>query len=195
MRPTAVSEMPPGAFDARVTAWLQAWRDGDDAAIERVMGDVYAELRRLAAHYLRGESQAKTLQPTALVHEAYMRMAASRDFDWQARSQFVGVMAQMMRRILVDHARRRRAAKRNAAETVCLESQGFRTGVLDVLTVDEALQRLALEYPRQAAGVELRFFGELSTPEIARTLNVSSATVERDWRFARAWLHGELSHA
>lgn len=157
------------------------------------MGDVYAELRRLAAHYLRGESEARTLQPTALVHEAYVRMVASRDFDWQARSQFVGVMAQMMRRILVDHARRRRAAKRTADDTIFLEAQGF-GGVLDVLTVDDALKRLALEHPRQAAGVELRFFGELTTPEIAKTLNISPATAERDWRFARAWLHGELAH-
>lgn len=190
-----MNDKPPGEFEASVTAWLRAWRDGDDAAIERVMGDVYAELRRLASHYLRGESQARTLQPTALVHEAYVRMVASRDFDWQARSQFIGVMAQMMRRILVDHARRRRAAKRDASETVWLEVHGFHSGVLDVLNVDEALQRLAASHPRPAAGVELRFFGDLTTPEIARTLNISSATVERDWRFARAWLHGELTHA
>ena len=189
-----MNNVPPEAFDARVTAWLKAWRDGDDAAIERVMAAVYAELRRLASHYLRAESQARTLQPTALVHEAYLRMVASRDFDWAARSQFVGVMAQMMRRILVDHARRRRAAKRDATGAVCLDVQGFRTGVLDVMTVDDALKRLATEYPRQAAGVELRFFGDLTTPEIARTLNISSATVERDWRFARAWLHGALAH-
>lgn len=185
----------PAGFDARVTAWLQAWRDGDDTAIERVMADVYEELRRLASHYLRGESQARTLQPTALVHEAYVRMVASREFDWQARSQFVGVMAQMMRRILVDHARRRRAAKRDADRIVTVEAHGIRDGLLDVLTVDEALTRFAAEHPRQATGVELRFFGELTTPEIASTLNISPATVERDWRFARAWLHGQLSGA
>jgi RNA polymerase sigma factor (TIGR02999 family) len=150
-------------------------------------------LRRLASYYLRNESQARTLQPTALVHEAYVRMVASRDFDWQARSQFVGVMAQMMRRILVDHARRRKAAKRNAGDPIVIETGDGQPGVLDVLTVDQMLTRLAVDHPRQAAGVELRFFAELNTPEIARTLNIAPATVERDWRFARAWLHDQLS--
>jgi RNA polymerase sigma factor (TIGR02999 family) len=178
----------------QITRWLHEWRDGDDGAIERVTAQVYAELRRLAAHYLRDESKAKTLQPTALVHEAYLQLSSIRQIDWQARGQFMAVLAQMMRRVLIGHARRRRALKRNAAEAAAL-SLPDRIGdsAWDLLDVDQALSRMADRFPRHAKGVELRFFGGLSSPEIARVLDISLATVERDWRFSKAWLHTEIA--
>ena len=172
-----------------VTTWLLLWRDGDDLAGERVTELVYNDLRRLAAYYLNAESRADTLQPTALVHEAYLRLDSVRGFDWKARGQFIAIAAKMMRRILVDHARARRAAKRDSAAAP--ESTG-KPPALDVLAVDIALDRLAATYPRNAQVVELRFFGGLEFPEIAESLGVSLTTVERDWRFARAWLRKEL---
>lgn len=182
-------------LNGRVTQWLRDWRAGDPAAIERVTVEMYAELRRLAAHYLRGESPGHTLQATALVHEAYLHLDAVREFDWQARGQFLAVMAQMMRRILVDQARRRRALKRDAANAIDLPVIDLGQPVLDVLVVDEALTRLAEQHPRQAEAVELRFFGGLTSPEIATAMSVSLATVERDWRFSKAWLQTELTRS
>ena len=180
-------------LDGRVTEWLRDWRDGDPVAIERVTTEMYAELRRLAAHYLRGEAHGHTLQPTALVHEAYLHLEDVRGINWQARGQFIAVMAQMRRRILVDHARRRRALKRDAANAADLPIVDLGSPSLDVIVVDQALTRMAEEHPRQAEAVELRFFGGLNSPEIATALNVSLATVERDWRFSKAWLLTELS--
>lgn len=177
----------------QVTRWLHDWREGDDAAIERVTAEVYAELRRLAAHYLRGESKAKTLQPTALVHEAYLHLASIRAIDWKARGQFIAVVAQMMRRVLIDHARKRRAAKRNAEDALRLATDRVGDSAWDVLDVDHALSKMTSRFPRHAKGVELRFFGGLSSPQIAQVLDISLATVERDWRFARAWLHTEIA--
>lgn len=178
---------------AQVTRWLHDWGAGDDVAIERVTAEVYAELRRLASHYLRGESKAKTLQPTALVHEAYLHLASIRGIDWQARGQFIAVVAQMMRRVLIDHARKRRAAKRNADEASLHMSDRVGESAWDLLDVDHALIRMAARFPRHAKGVELRFFGGLSSPEIAQVLGISLATVERDWRFSKAWLHTEIA--
>ena len=174
-------------LDDGVTRWLREWRDGDDGAIDRVTEEIYKDLRRLAGHYLSGEQSGHTLPATALVHEAYLHLAEVRDFDWKARGHFVAVMAQMMRRILIDHARARRAAKRDASafEPVTVASGD---AILDVVLVDEALTRLAAVYPRHAEAVQLRFFGGLSSPEIATVLSTSLATVERDWRFAKAWL-------
>lgn len=177
-----------------VTSWLLQWRDGDDGALERVTELVYRDLKRLAAHYLRGEKHGHTLQPTALVHEAYLHVAAVRDLDWKARGQFVAVLAQMMRRVLIDHARRRNAAKRDAgAITTWPGENDPANGVIDVLALDEALQRMAARYPRHAEIVQLRFFGDLEAKEVAAVMEISLATVERDWRFARAWLQDQLS--
>jgi len=175
---------------ASVTYWLQRWRTGADGALEELTRLVYADLRRLASRYLRDEQPGHTLQATALVHEMYLRLASIQEIDWQGRGQFIAVVAQMMRRILIDHARRRRAAKRDvdrapiAAHTESLD--------VDLLDVDRALDRLAADYPRHAQIVELRFFGGLRTPEVAQVLGVSTRTVERDWQFARAWLHDEV---
>jgi RNA polymerase sigma factor (TIGR02999 family) len=181
-------------IDDHVTRWLRDWRDGDDDAIALVTEDVYRDLRRLASYYLRQESSAQTLQATALVHEAFLHLSSVREFDWKARGQFVAVIAQMMRRILIDHARSRRALKRDGAgapdDVMVVDLPG---PSLDVLVVDQALSRLADAHPRHARAVELRFFGGLSSPEIAQVMDISLATVERDWRFAKAWLHDAIA--
>ena len=179
-------------FEQSVTGWLKQWREGDDEAIERISALLYRDLKRLASHYLDGEKQGHTLQPTALVHEAFLHMSSIRGIDWQSRSHFIAVMAQTMRRILVDHARRRNSAKRDASKALETPEGGLNLN-LDVLVVDQALTRLAEGYPRHAKVVELRFFGGLDSPEIAKVLDISLATVERDWRFARAWLRTEMS--
>ena len=181
------------SLEESVTLWLRRWQQGDDAAIERITALVYRDLRRMAAHYLQSERSGHTLEPTALVHEAYLHLAGIRDIDWKARRQFVSVMAQMMRRILIDHARRRGAAKRNSGESGATEAK--EPGTFDALVVDQALTRLAAQYPRHAQVVELRFFGGLDSGEVAHVLDVSVATVERDWRFAKAWLESEISSA
>lgn len=157
---------------------------------------VYGELRRLAAGYLRGERPGHTLQPTALVHEAYVRLKDQRQMDWSNRAQFVGMAAVMMRRILVNHARDRIADKRGGgAEHVplTLAGEGIGTPEIDVLDLHDALTDLSESDPRKGRIVELKFFGGLTTEEIAETLNISAATVERDWKFARAWLYRAVS--
>ena len=176
-----------------VTQWLGLWREGDDQAVEQVMALVYQDLRRLAAYYLSREANANTLQPTVLVHEAYLRIVATRGVAWQDRSHFIAVVARTMRRILVDHSRSRNAAKRDAALAPVPPDASPDTHSIDVLAVDEALDRLAERYPRRAQIVELRFFGGLEFSEIADALEISLATVERDWRFSRAWLQDRLS--
>jgi len=170
-----------------VTRWLELWRDGDAEAIERVTALVYQDLRRLAAYHLKAESDADRLQATALVHECYLRMSSLRSIDWKGRSHFISVVTKMMRQILVDQARARKAAKRDAA---ALEDvpQMHEPHQLDTLAVDQALERMSARYPRCAHIVELRFFGDLEFREIADMMDLSLATVERDWRFARAWL-------
>lgn len=157
---------------------------------------VYGELRRLAASYLRRERPGHTLQPTALVHEAYVRLIDQRQIDWSNRAQFVGIAAVMMRRILVNHARDRVAEKRGGgAEHVpmTLAGEGIGAPEVNLLDLHEALNDLAETDPRKAKIVELKFFGGLTTGEIAETLDVSTATVERDWKFARAWLYRVVS--
>jgi RNA polymerase sigma factor (TIGR02999 family) len=176
---------------ASVTYWLQRWRTGSDGALEELTRLVYADLRRLASRYLRDEQAGHTLQATALVHEMYLRMASMQEIDWQGRGQFIAVVAQTMRRILIDHARRRGAAKRDADRVLPIPTHTAGLDV-DLLDVDRALDRMAVDYPRHAQIVELRFFGGLHTPEIAQTLGVSTRTVERDWQFARAWLEHEV---
>ncbi|HEX5216307.1 MAG TPA: sigma-70 family RNA polymerase sigma factor [Vicinamibacterales bacterium] len=157
---------------------------------------VYGELRRLAASYLRRERPGHTLQPTALVHEAYVRLLDQRQIDWCNRAQFVGLAAVMMRRILVNHARDRIAEKRGGgAQHVPLTLAGEGIGAVEVNLLDlhEALTRLSETDPRKGQIVELKFFGGMTTEEIAAALSVSTATVERDWKFARAWLHRTLT--
>jgi RNA polymerase sigma-70 factor, ECF subfamily len=174
-----------------VTGWLQLWREGDPVALDHVMAQMYRDLRRLAAYYLSGESQAHTMQPTALVHEAYLRLGGVRNLDWKGRAHFISVVTQIMRNILVDHARSRKAAKRDPERLELREERGC--DLLDLLAVDEALTEMSSAYERCARIVELRFFGDLEFAEIADVLGVSLSTVERDWRFARAWLQERIT--
>lgn len=179
-----------------ITYWLQQWHAGDDKAIERIAPLVYSDLKRLAAHYLNSEVPGHTLQATALVHEAYLHLESIREIDFQERGHFIAVMAQTMRRVLIDHARRRKSAKRDPANALpAPSSANLESASIDVLQVDQALTRMETEYPRQAKVVELRFFGGLEGPEIAKVLDISLATVERDWRFAKAWLQTAMADA
>ncbi len=178
-----------------LTALLQAWSRGDASARDQLFPLVYVELRRRAADCMRRERRDHTLQPTALVHEAYIRLSEQNP-GWKNRAQFFAVASQMMRRILVDHARARRAAKRQGGLlTVTLEPEA---GVslpreVELLLLDEALDELASVDPRQSRIVELRFFGGLALEEIAGTLDLSLSTVNRDWRVARAWLYQRVA--
>jgi len=178
-----------------VTQLLERWSSGDRDALDALMPLVYDELRRLAGNYLRRERSDHTLQPTALVNEAYMLMVDQSRARWQNRAQFVGVAAQMMRRILVDHARAAGAAKRGGQNfAVSLtEAEAFgQSPDVDLLRINEALERLAVLDAQQARIVELKFFGGLTIEEAAEAMNVSHATIERDWKMARAWLRREL---
>lgn len=178
-----------------VTQVLAQLRDGDQRAADKLLPMVYDEFRALARHYLGQERANHTLQPTALVHEAYLKLVDQTRVDWQGKSHFFAVAAQAMRRILVDHARSRQRDKRGGGrarvaldEAVALSPQKDE----DVLALDEALERLGKLDPRQAKVVELRFFGGMSVEEVAQALGVSKRTVEGDWTFARAWLAREL---
>ena len=160
---------------------------------EELIVRVYDKLRRLAAHYLRRERADHTLQPTALVHEAYMRLAAQDGVDWRNEEHFVGVAAAMMRRVLVDHARGHKCDKRCGGLKLPVVDDGGAEGEIeDLVELDEALRRLARRHPQKSRVVELRFFGGLSIQETAHILEVSDSTVERDWKFARAWLAREI---
>lgn len=186
---------------AGITQWLVRWRDGEEQALDHLTRLVYAELRRLAASILCRESASagNTLEATALVHELYLRLDATRGIDWKCRGQFFAIAAKVMRRILVDHARKRIAVKRGGGPAVVsIDDDAIEIRGPDVIRVDASLSRLAKEHPRQAAVVELRFFGGLTAEETAEALQasgeeVSLRTVERDWRFARAWLQNELA--
>jgi RNA polymerase sigma factor (TIGR02999 family) len=179
-----------------ITQLLIRWKSGDQAALEKLMPLVYEELRRLAGNYLRRERQDHTLQPTALVNEAYLRLVDQRNANWQNRAQFYGIAAQLMRRILVDHARVKHAEKRGGSrqERLSLSSAQELSAKpnLDVLALHEALEELASLDPQQARIVELKFFGGLSIEQTAEVLGVGHATVERDWKMARAWLRRKL---
>lgn len=183
---------------SEVTQTFLRWRQGDAGALDALLPLVYGEMRRLAAGYLRDERVGHTLQPTALAHEAYLRLLDQRHVSWQNRAHFMGLAAQAMRRILTDHARRRGAQKRGGdAVHVALEDADVPGGSSDPMGVsvedlDTALDRLAQLDERQARVVELRFFTGLSIDEAAEVLAVSPATVKRDWTLARAWLHREL---
>jgi RNA polymerase sigma factor (TIGR02999 family) len=179
-----------------ITQLLIDWGKGDQAALERLMPLVYSELRRLAGNYLRRERAEHTLQPTALVNEAYLKLVDQRDARWQNRAHFFGIAAQLMRRILVDHARQRQAVKRGGVDQQRLSITSAEAVVkqpeIDLLALNEALDELAQMDPQQSRIVELKFFGGLSIEETAEVLGISHATVERDWKLARAWLRRQL---
>jgi len=179
-----------------VTGLLQAWAEGDLQARDRLMPLVYEELRRLAAAYLRRERTDHTLQPTALVHEAYLRLIGQQRVAWQNRAHFFGIAAQMMRRILVDHARSRRRGKRlGAAVRVTLDDRIGAASAPDdeLLLLDRALDELAAIDPRQGQIVVLRYFGGLSESQVAKVLAVSRSTVTREWQIARGWLYRRVA--
>jgi RNA polymerase sigma factor (TIGR02999 family) len=178
-----------------VTRLLLDWSKGDPAALERLMPVIYDELRRLARSFLRKERRGHLLQTTALVHEAYLRLVDQRQVQWQNRAHFFAISAQLMRRILVDHARRRAAAKRGGdpdpvtlAEVPDLPLQRG----IDVLALDQALSKLAALDPRQSRIVELKCFGGLSSDETAEALELSPRTVRREWTIAKAWLYRQI---
>jgi len=178
-----------------ITQMLLAWSDGDQAALEKLTPLVYAELRRLAKGYMFGERPGHTLQTTALINEAYMRLIDWKNVRWQGRAHFFGVAAQVMRRILVDFARSRHYAKRGgAAQQVSLDEAVtvHEDRSAELIALDEALKSLAEIDPRKSQVVELRFFGGLNAKETAEALKVSQRTVEREWNSARAWLYREL---
>lgn len=188
--------MGDSARQGTATDLLIAWSGGDEHARDRMVPLVYEELRRLAAGYLRRERPGHTLQPTALVHEAYVRLIDQRQVDWSNRAQFIGLAAVMMRRVLANHARDRIAGKRGSgAEHVPLTLAGEHIGASEVnfLDLHDALQRLGELDRRKCQIVELKFFGGLTMDEIASALGVSRATVEREWKFARAWLSRAVS--
>ncbi len=185
-----------------VTQLLVDWGQGDQKALDKLMPLVYSELRRLAGNYLRRERQGHTLQPTALVNEAYLKLVDQRNTRWQNRAQFYGVAAQLMRRILVDHARQRQAAKRGGSDQQRLSitsagqlgaRQMATEPAIDLLALHEALNELAKMDPQQGRIVELKFFGGLSIEETAEVMGIGHATVERDWKMARAWLRRKLN--
>jgi len=186
-----------GVSSQPVTGLLQDWRRGDSSALGRVAEIVDRELRRLASAYLRRESPGHTLQPTALVNEAYMRLIGQGDrIDWESRSQFIGIAARHMRQILVDHARRHIAAKRGAGATLIPLDDAPASShprSADLMALDEALNKLAEVDPRKARAMELKYFGGLEMAEIASVLNVSVKTVEKDVRMAGAWLRAALN--
>ena len=179
-----------------ITQLLVDWGKGDQAALEKLMPLVYDELRRLASNYLRRERATHTLQPTALVNEAYLKLVDQRNAKWQNRAQFFGISAQLMRRILVDHARQHQAAKRGGSNqqrlSITSAERFAKQPEVDLLALNEALEELTQMDPQQAQIVELKFFGGLSINETAEVLGIGHATVERDWKMARAWLRRQL---
>jgi len=180
-----------------VTTLLAKWRKGSVEAEAQLMERVQGELRRLAAGYLRRERAGQTLQPTAVVNEAYMRLLPQRGVSWENRAHFFGIAARMMRRVLVDHARRRHAAKRDAgpADPVSisgLASPAREADPIDVLALHDALSKLADLDKRQAEIVEMRFFAGLTVEEIAEVLEISTATVKREWATAKLWLRRQM---
>ena len=183
--------------NGNVTGLLRGWSEGDEQAFERLVPLVYDELHRMARRYLAGERSNITLQATALVNEVCLRLLGWDKTHWKNRGHFFGVSAQMMRRVLVDIARRRLAERRGGGGAVRVPLDDVdvaaREPDADLVAVDEALERLAIEDPRKARVVELRFFGGLSVDETAHALGVSPRTVHNDWAFARAWLYRALT--
>jgi len=179
-----------------VTQLLRRWRAGDQAARDELMPLIYKELHKLAKRYMNQEGAGHTLQTTALIHEAYLKLGGSSDGGWESRAHFFGVAAKAMRQVLVDHARARRAAKRGGDVRIEHLEDGVNAGVVraaDVIALDDALTTLGGLYPRQAEVVELRYFGGFTVEETAGALKVSPETVARDWHFARAFLRSALT--
>ena len=180
-----------------VTALLVDWSKGDQAALDKLMPLVHQELHRLAHHYMRMERRGQTLQTTALINEAYLRLIDQQNVRWQYRAHFFGIAAQLMRRILVDHARKHSRAKRAGnARQVSLDEAALVSAerAAELVALDDALKSLTAIDPRKNQLVELRFFGGLSVEETAEVMKVSPRTVEREWTMAKAWLRREISH-
>ena len=188
--------MSDGPGSANVTALLVEWQNGSTSALETLMPLVYAELRLIAGRHLSRESPGHTLQSTALVHEAYLRMIDQRRVQWQNRAQFFGIAAQMMRRILIDHARQQHRLKRGGAAAMLTLDEAIAVtepaADVDLLALDKALTSLTAFDERAARIVELRFFSGLTIEETAEVMGVSTGTVKREWSTARAWLYREL---
>jgi len=183
------------ATSGQATELLRAWRDGDRSALDRLMPIVHQELCRLARRYLMRERDGHSLQTTALVNEAYMRLVDYTRMEWQGRAHFFAVSAQLMRRILVEHARRHNVKRGGGVQHVSLEQAAVVSAsrAKELIELDEALQELARIDPRKVQVVELRFFGGLSVEETAEALHISSVTVMRDWTSAKAWLYREIT--
>ena len=193
--------MPPehdvSSEPSQITRLLLDWRGGNATALDQLIGVVYPELHRIAHRYMRRQSGGHSLQTTALVNEVYLKLIDSDRVNWHDRDHFFAICSQLMRRILVDSARRRQSQKRGGDRLqVTLDDGAAMTdgNAIDVVALDEALRRLAELSPRQAQIVELRYFGGLTEEQVAATLNISSRTVRRDWNVARAWLYRELDH-
>jgi RNA polymerase sigma factor (TIGR02999 family) len=186
------------AGESKITQLLLKWGEGDEGALDQLTPLVYDELKLLARSYLRRRAFQNSLQPTLIVHEAWVKLIGQQQVRLQTRAQFFGLAAKIMRNMLVDYARERQAAKRGGdmrrlSLSVVAEYAGQKQPMIDLLALDEALHRLAEINPRRSRGVELRFFGGLTTSEIAVALGVSEGTVERDWNLSRAWLYNELT--
>ena len=180
-----------------MTELLVAWRNGDRTALDKMMPLVYEELRRLAHLYMGRERAGHTLQTTALVNEAYLRLIDQRRVEWQNRAHFIAIASRLMRQILVEHARGRHAAKRGGGQFVLSLSEAdcfIPRGDVNLIALDEALQRLEAVDPQKSRVVELRYFGGLTIEEAAEALGISAATIKRDWTMARAWLRREIEH-
>lgn len=177
-----------------VTQLLNAMNEGDDAAVDSLMRVVYEELRTVAAAHMRAEREGHTLQPTALVNEAYLRLVDQKRVVWKGRTHFFSIAAQAMRRVLIDHARKRNALRRGGGNRVTLDDWPAPSDgdPVDLIALDAAMARLSKQNERQARTAELRYFGGLNVRETAEVLGVSEITVKRDWRFAKAWLYREM---
>jgi RNA polymerase sigma factor (TIGR02999 family) len=184
-------EQQPG----QVTVLLQHWKEGDEQALHSLLPLLYKELRRIAHYHLQSERPDHTLQSTALVHEAYLRLMGSQPVEFQNREHFVAVASRLMRQILVDYARERRAAKRDGGCRIAVEYLDALpiNGDAELMALDDALNELGRIDERQAKIVEMKFFGGLSAPEISQVMGLSRATVDRDWATARVWLHRQIS--
>ena len=181
-----------------ITQWLAVCREGDTEALEKLLPIIYDELHRQAVRAFSRERAGHTLQPTALVNEVYLRLVSQHEMKWQNRAQFLGIAAQMMRRILVSHARARKAAKRGGGDTCITLEEGVAAAPerdVNLLAIDEALTRLETVDPEKSRMVELRFFSGLSIEETAEVMGVSPRTIDRQWQTAKAWLYREIRAA
>jgi RNA polymerase sigma factor (TIGR02999 family) len=193
---TAGESRVPSPSKNEITQWMVEWQGRDGEALDKLLPIVYDELHRQAVRFFSREPAGHTLQPTALVNEVYLRLVNQRQINWQNRAQFFGLAAQMMRRILVSHARARHAAKRGGLEQCITLEEGLAAAPerdVNVLALDEALNRLVTFDAQKSRMVELRFFSGLSVEETAQVMGVSPRTIKRQWRTARAWLHRELT--